>query len=320
MPFQDVDEISSQETPRTPSSVNRILRRLFIEDWNLKLLSLAITLVLWFVVTGQNTPVNTHASAQLTFIRPSGLEISNEPPKTIDVLLTGNRYRLEEWNKTSLVAIVDISDQKAGERVLRLADRSRLDLPQGVTVQAFQPSAISIRLEPVIDRQLEIEAMVDGTPAEGYEVYAVRPFKPTVNVHGPASNVKAIGKVKTESISVAGRRETFTAENVAIDVFDPKVDLQEPTVNVEIEIGERRIEKEFSDVRVAMQGGNVQPSYATVVVYGPPRLLTDLKPADMTLVLPPNADTSKATINLAMNINDSIQLRSVKPSRFRPIQ
>jgi hypothetical protein len=31
----------------------RWLRRIFIEDWSLKLLALAITLVLWFLVTGR---------------------------------------------------------------------------------------------------------------------------------------------------------------------------------------------------------------------------------------------------------------------------
>ena len=82
MPFQDIDEVSSEE-PRAPSNLNRVLRRIFVEDWNLKLLSLAITLALWFVVTGQNTPVNTHATVQLKYIKPEGLEISNEPPKRV---------------------------------------------------------------------------------------------------------------------------------------------------------------------------------------------------------------------------------------------
>src|SRR6266436_4402815 len=35
------------------SSGERWLRRIFIEDWGLKLLALAITLVLWFVVSGR---------------------------------------------------------------------------------------------------------------------------------------------------------------------------------------------------------------------------------------------------------------------------
>jgi YbbR domain-containing protein len=36
-----------------PGSRERWLHRIFIEDWGLKLLALAITLVLWFVVSGR---------------------------------------------------------------------------------------------------------------------------------------------------------------------------------------------------------------------------------------------------------------------------
>lgn len=45
-----------RETRRTPESrnpVERLLRRIFVEDWSLKLLALAITLVLWFLVSGR---------------------------------------------------------------------------------------------------------------------------------------------------------------------------------------------------------------------------------------------------------------------------
>ena len=48
MPFRE-----SRVANRPPSTVERWLRRIFIEDWGLKLLALAITLVLWFVVSGR---------------------------------------------------------------------------------------------------------------------------------------------------------------------------------------------------------------------------------------------------------------------------
>jgi hypothetical protein len=45
-----------RETRRLPepsNAIERWLRRIFIEDWSLKLLALAITLVLWFLVSGR---------------------------------------------------------------------------------------------------------------------------------------------------------------------------------------------------------------------------------------------------------------------------
>lgn len=48
MPFREPNRISSG-----PGSAERWLRRIFVEDWGLKLLALAITLFLWFVVSGR---------------------------------------------------------------------------------------------------------------------------------------------------------------------------------------------------------------------------------------------------------------------------
>src|SRR5690242_1953700 len=202
MPFQDDDEITEtpNAAPAPPSRVEKLLRKLFIEDWSLKLLSLAIALVLWLLVTGQNQPVTAHVNVQLNFIRPPALEISNDPPRTVDVMLTGSRSKLDDLTTLDLVATVDISDQRAGERVLRLADKAQISLPQGVKVDGFQPSAVPIRLEPIVERQIAIEPKLEGKPPDGYQVYAVRPSKGTVLVRGPESRVNALQKVLTESI------------------------------------------------------------------------------------------------------------------------
>jgi hypothetical protein len=48
MPFRESPQFNVARGP-----AERWLRRIFIEDWSLKLLALAITLVLWFVVSGR---------------------------------------------------------------------------------------------------------------------------------------------------------------------------------------------------------------------------------------------------------------------------
>lgn len=315
MPFQDVDEVSAVEKPRAPSRVERLLRRIFVEDWNLKLLSLGITLLLWFVVTGQNTPINTHASVQLRFIRPDSLEISNDPPRSVDVLLTGSKHKLDELDRTSLIATIDITDQRAGERILRLADRAHMDLlPEGVKIDAFQPSAISIRLEPIVRKELPIEARIEGVPADGYEVYASRLSKAMVTATGPASKLDAISKAMTETISVTGRKESFTADNVALDIADPKVDILNPVVNVDVEIGEKRADKVFENVSITADSSvRLVQQTATVTLSGPSTLLAQLRPADVTLRI--NGDGS-AVLDLPQPFQVKVVLKSTKPEKF----
>src|SRR5215467_1248628 len=283
MPFQDVDEIATPEPRPAPTRVEKLLRRIFIEDWSLKLLSLAIAIVLWLLVTGQNQPVTAHLNVQLNFIRPQSLEISNDPPRTVDVMLTGSRNKLDDLTSLDLVATVDISDQRAGERVLRLADKAQITLPQGIKVDGYQPSAIPIRLEEIVDRQVPVEPKLEGKPADGFEVYSVSPNKGSVTVRGPASHVNSLQKVLTESIWLGGHNESFTAAGVAIDVSDPKIDLLDPVVNVDVEIGERRTEKTFPGVSVrTADGGSVQPATTSATLLGAASLINSLKPEEVS--------------------------------------
>ena len=71
MPYQDTEDTETLPRPaayRRPPE--RLLRKLFVEDWGLKLLALAITVVLWLGVTGQNKPVTLRVSGvQLNFLQ-----------------------------------------------------------------------------------------------------------------------------------------------------------------------------------------------------------------------------------------------------------
>jgi YbbR domain-containing protein len=297
-----------------PTRVEKLLRRIFLEDWSLKLLSLAIAIVLWLLVTGQNQPVTAHLNVQLNFIRPQSLEISNDPPRTVDVMLTGSRNKLDDLTSLDLVATVDITDQRAGERVLRLADKAQISLPQGIKVDGYQPSAIPIRLEEIVDRQVPVEPKLEGKPADGFEIYGVSPNKGSVMVRGPASRVNALQKVFTEGIWIAGHKESFIASNVAIDVPDTKVDLKEPVVNVNVEIGERRIEKTFTGVSVSTADGRkVQPATTTVTVLGGASLVNSLKPQEVKIVLD---NDLKPQLEVPDALKEKVTLKSVQTSKF----
>ncbi len=321
MPFQDEDEVITSDPRPASSRVEKLLRRIFLEDWSLKLLSLAIAVVLWLLVTGQNEPVTAHLNVQLNFIRPQSLEISNDPPRTVDVMLTGSRNKLDDLTSLDLVATVDISDQRAGERVLRLADKAQIPLPQGIKVDGFQPSAVPIRLEEIVERQVTVEPKLEGKPADGFEVYGVHPSKGSVVVRGPASRVNALTKVMTESIWIAGRKESFTAQNLAVDVPDPKIDLLEPVISVDIEIGERRVDKNFSGVSVSTsQGGKVQPATTGVTLEGVPSLLDTLKTEDIKIVLDSAGQTLTPRLELPAALEGKVILKTVHASKFVPLR
>jgi len=313
MPFQDVDEVS-EEIMRTPSGVERLLRKLFVEDWSLKLLSLGITLALWLMVTSQNQPVTTHVNVQLNFIRPESLEISNDPPKTVDVTLTGSHSKLDNLSALDLVATIDLTDQRSGEHIIRFAEKALLSLPRGVKINGFLPSVTPIKLEPIVQRELQTDPKFEGQPADGYEIYATTPSQSTVTVRGPASHVNLLDKAPTETIWLSGQKESFKATSVAINIPDPKVDLVDAAVDVQIDIGKRRIEKSFSGVTVlGPPGVNVEPTTATVSILGPSRILEVLKPGLIKIVL---NNAFEPRLELPAELQSRLALKSTSPSKF----
>jgi len=316
MPFQDVEDVPTTEYSGPPGFVVLWFRRIFIEDWGLKLLALAISLFLWLGVTEANKPLTIRRGIQLSFIRPENLEISNDPMKNVDVLLTGSRDKL---SGVDLVATVDLSDLQEGERVVRLSPgRVQMDLPNGVRIESFQPSTIPIHLEPIVQRLVVVDVKLEGKPAAGQEVYAVRASPETITVRGPLGHVNGLQRAPTETISVEGRKESFTAAHTAMDVPDHKVDLVDATVDVTIEIGPRRTERTFTSVPViTAQGGTAQPKSASVTLFGPASDLDQLRVEDIKIILGPNSQGSPETrLNLPPAVQDRVILKSIKPSQF----
>jgi len=323
MPFQDVDETDVVEVPRPPTALERGARKVFAEDWSLKLLALAITLILWFAVTGQNQPLTIRTGVQLNLIRPSNLDISNDPPRTVEVVLTGSRPNLQSLSPLDLVATVDVSDQLAGERVIRLSlDRVTMQLPDGVKIESFQPSTIPVRLEPRMERQVPVEVKTEGKPADGYEVYRINPAQMTVRVRGPASRIEALQKAPTETISLSGRKESFTASRVAIDIPDQKIDVLDPLVDLAVEVGEKRTEKSFSGVAArSISGVEVRPATAEVTLAGPASVLSELRSEDVKVVVDMSTTGgSVAGLELPPAVKDRVKLLSVRPSQFSLIR
>ena len=250
MPFRDINDLEVQ-IPRQPSTLERWLRKIFVEDLNLKLTALAITLVLWFAVTGQRKPMTRRMTGvQLSFQHADGMEISNDPPGRIDVTLTGSSDKLSQINPLDLVATVQVVDHKSGDRVIRLSgDRVKMDLPEGVRIEGFQPATVSLRLEPVVERLIDVDVKFEGKVAEGFEVYATSANPARVRVSGPASHVNAIQKAPTESILLDGKKASFDVTQAAIDIADQKVEVKDTAVEVHVEIGQRRVEKPLNDAR-----------------------------------------------------------------------
>jgi YbbR domain-containing protein len=296
------------------------LRALLFEDWGLKLIALIITLGLWYAVTAARAPATSRQrDVPLEFFLPEGVEISNDPVDEVDAVLEGSQAKLSEINARDLVARVDVTQLGLGDRVVRLTDRNvTMDLPTGVRIVEIVPRSVTLRLEPVVEREVEVEARFEGNLPPGFTVRGVQITPPTVRVRGPESHVRAAERAYTETVSLEGRRESIMLPQTAVDIPDRKVTPLSASVVVRVEIAEEQAERRFTNVPVrTFEGGQPDPPTASLTLRGPRSLIESLRPEEVRLVLEPReGGQPEPRLSLPPSLAGRVELVSTTPAGF----
>jgi len=311
--------IERQKKGEARGALARWLRALLFEDWTLKALALAITLGLWFAVTTQRAPATRLLrGVPLEFVLPENVEIGNDPPKTVEVTLQGSRGKLDEMNPSNLVALADVTALRPGDRVARLFDLIRMDLPEDVRVTEVSPRSFTLHLETVVERDVPVEARFEGELPEGFRRTDVRVTPERVRLRGPESHVNAFERVFTETISLTDLRESRTFEQVAVDIPDHKVTPLDATVGVRVEVYEEQSERRFTNVQVrTASGAPASPPAANVLLRGPRSVVEALRPEDVRLVVEPTEDgPASPRLSLPPDAQGRVELVSTTPSHF----
>jgi YbbR domain-containing protein len=185
----------------------------------LKLLSGALALLLWMVIAGEET-VERGLRVPLELQQlPGNLEMTGEPPTTVDVRVRGGSSALSRLGAGDVIAMLDLRSARAGRRVFPLVP-DQVRVPFGVDVVQITPSAIAMEFEPAATRRVPVIPAVDGHPAPGFVIGASTADPAEVEIVGPESAVKRASEALTQPVSVTNAREQVR-ENVTIGVLDP---------------------------------------------------------------------------------------------------
>lgn len=201
----------------------RMVTRPFRNFW-LKLLSLGLALLLWMAVSGEETVERgLRVPLELTQV-PSGLELLDEVPATVDVRVRGASGTLSRVATGDVVAVLDLHTAQAGRRLFPLTP-DQVRVPFGVEIVQVMPSAVAMAFEPSASRKVPIAPVVDGRPAPGYVVGPLSAEPRVVDVIGPESAVRRATEVLSEPVSVAGAK-THVKQTVILGLLDPSLRLK----------------------------------------------------------------------------------------------
>lgn len=300
------------ETKLSPALIKQIARKIFIEDWLIKLVALAVTLALWLGVTGLSEPIDRRLNGvPLTLQFSSDMEVTNSPVQDVTVIITGDKRLVSPINGNDLIVSVDLTGIPAGERVIPLSPENvRIDLPTGVKVKEIQPSRIAVNLETVEQKEITVQVETTGDPQDGFEVYGKSVAPAKVRVRGPASYIRALSMVSTEKIDISGLSQDLAAKQVPLVLASAeKTALLDAYVDVNIRIGEKRMERIFS---IPAPEGKT----AIVVLYGPRSLLMEIASSDLSVVNVSNeAGLQTLKLNLPEALQGAVEVRKLEASR-----
>lgn len=291
--------------------VSRLFRRVFLEDWLIKLIALAITLGLWLGVTGLRTPTNLRLRSIPLNIRVSNdMEITNSPAQEVDLVINGDKRKIESLNQRDLIVSLDLTEAAVGDRMIQISPENiNVELPTGVKLEEIQPDRVFVKLEKVEEREIAVKAETEGNLSENFEIYSETIVPQKVRIRAPESYIKTLDFVSTEKINVEALHQDFTAKQVTLNIVNPKATLLDATVDVGFKIGEKRVERLFS---VPLKSEN-KSKHATVVLYGARSLLESIKPDNLTVETVKNeAGEIVPQLILPAELQEQIEIRKLK--------
>jgi len=289
--------------------IKHVIRKIFLEDWAMKLIALAITLGLWLGVTVFTKQGSARLTVPLSVRTSDNSILTNSAVKDVTIRVSGDDQRIRDLSPSDIRILLDLANVEPGEKIITITPQTvSHNLPSGVRLEDIQPRGVPVKLEAAEQKDVPVEANVDGTPAKGFEVYSQFTAPQRVRVRGPASYIQTLDVLPTEKIDVTGKSSDFVVNQVPVKVSNENMTLSDTVVDVTIHIGERRIQKSFP---AAVSGSPTKK--ATVTLYGSPTILTGVKPENLKVEIQRNdAGQDVPSLMLPDALRDSVEVRSLK--------
>ncbi len=255
------------------------LHKVFIEDAPLKVLSLVLSVILFLVRSDWDA--STPAYVRINYIEPAGRVITSDLTTEAKVSIRGPWSRASRYSETELDPItIDLSKREDGE--LRFTE-DLVRLPPGLRVGTFNPPSVTLTFEPRIEKELPVQPVIEGEPAEGYRLGKVSVMPKTIKVTGAKGAIEGMRNAQTRPVRVTDLKGPVGLTAKLAPAPHHVRFAESPEIAVHIEIERTIVERTYSNVQITVTGSShladiqLQPEVATVVLRGPALALEQLK-------------------------------------------
>jgi YbbR domain-containing protein len=201
-------------------------RRVFIQNFAMKLVSLLLAVGLWLAVA--RSPVaEVEMNVPIEFRNlPDQLEIDSATFTEAQIRLRGPERLIQRLQPSDVRAKVDLKDVQPGERTFDLTSR-QVQLPDDLEVVQIIPGQFHLSFDVRDMRSVVVRPRVTGNFASGMRVAQVVADPSTIMVTGPRRRIEALEAASTDPVDVSG---TITRASFVTQAFvaDPLIQVVHP--------------------------------------------------------------------------------------------
>jgi len=211
------------------------LRHFLLDNWGIKLVSLGLSLTLWFFVTSKGkTEMTLTVPLELRNI-PQDMVVVGDVAGSLEVRMQGQERVLRDITiGKKVVGVLDLSMTRVGENSVHISPDD-IKRPAGVTVTHMSPTTVTVKLEPLMRKTFRLKPVLHGSPAAGYSLSRITVTPPRITVEGPASVLRTLESLQTLPLDIQDAHESMTLEP-KIDYQGKSVKLLEKNISVRITI------------------------------------------------------------------------------------
>jgi len=198
------------------------MRKTLLHNWGLKLASLLLAIVLWFLVVRFNDPPDTRTFSGIP-VTLTNTELLEKENKVYEVLDNTDRVRVTVRGPKSVTDQMRASDIVAEADVSKLTDINTIVITYpGLSAEIESVSGdhemVRLNVEEKSSKWVKVQYSVIGEVAEGYLVAGATPDQTLIEVTGPKSAVEQISYAGVE-INVTGATGNLSA-NVEVLLYN----------------------------------------------------------------------------------------------------
>ncbi|NGX39016.1 MAG: hypothetical protein KR126chlam1_00334 [Chlamydiae bacterium] len=179
-----------------------LLRKLFLENWQRKLISVFLAVIIWFMVNQSLITSRVINNIPIRIINiPEGktvvdLQSNGTLAKRTSLTLVGNKALLDELSLNDLEVVID-AQNKQGEWIATISRRNLislnpdLNLSKGIT--RTSETNVIIRLTKLVSEKIPVFITQPiGQAPTGYQYLDIWPYQLRLNISGPEDVVKRL--------------------------------------------------------------------------------------------------------------------------------